>query len=689
MEKLLIKKKNGEIYWEESHIAPTFNDQGLITHYVGVKLDITERKKIQTSLRESQELFSRVFHASPIGIAISRVSDNQFIDVNEAFQGIFGYTREEIIGRTANELGLWLDLDYRNKIMDRVNEQESVQNFEVGCWQRNKKTLSTLLASLHTIEVSGERCRLGMLIDITERKQLEKQLTASANEIQDLYDHSPCGYHSVDRDGVILRVNQTELDWLGYTREEVIGKMKVTDFFTNDSQERFKKSFPKFLMDGHIENLEFELVAKNGVTKPVSVAATAISDADGNFIMSRTVLYDISELKRIQEALLLMDRRKDEFLAMLAHELRNPLAPIRNTVQLLKMQDAKEPILQQSYEIIDRQVTQLSRLLDDLLDVARIMQGKMTLDIKPIRLNEIVEIAVETCRPLIHSRRQKLNLSLPTMPLWIKGDSARLTQVIANLLNNAAKYSAYEGEISLRASKEDSVLSIQVKDMGIGIAPDLLPYVFDLFTQANQGLAHSQGGIGVGLTLVRRLVELHGGTVTAESAGVGRGSLFTVQLPVFTLDATISESMPIKPALPKIHFRMMIVEDYASAAESLALVLKMEGHQIEIADCGMKAIEIARIFHPEVTLIDIGLPDMDGYEVAKRLRELPETQNTLLIALTGYGQDKDREWAGLSGFDHYLLKPVDFEKLSELLASYSVNDRMVEHQLNLPLISTT
>lgn len=669
---MINKKKNGDIYWEESHISPTFDDQGRITHYVGVKLDITERKKIQTALHENQELFSKVFHSSPIGMAIYRVADNKIFDANVAFQDIFGYTHEDIVSKTVEELELWLD-------MDKLNDVGSVQNFEVCFRQKDNQALSTFLASLYTLEISGERCRLCMLIDITERKLLEQRLTASVDEIQDLYEHSPCGYHSVGPDHIILRMNQTELDWLGYTKEEVIGKMKVTDFLTKPSQEFFLKAFPKLIKDGYVENLEIKLLAKNGTTMPVMVAATAVSDANGNFMMSRTVLHDIRELKQTQQELLLMDRRKDEFLAMLAHELRNPLAPIRNTVQLLKRQEVKEPILKQSYDIIDRQVTQLTRLLDDLLDVARIMQGKMTLNMKPVQVDEIVEIAVETCRPLINFRKQRLNISLPGQPLWLNGDSVRLTQIIANLLNNAAKYTDVEGEIGLRATSADSDLIIQIRDSGIGIAPELLPYVFDLFTQANQGLAHSQGGIGVGLTLVRRLVELHGGTVSAESAGIGLGSLFTVRLPLYTPEEPRIAAISDKPALSKTKLRIMIVEDYLSAAESLALVLKIEGHQVEIADCGMQAIEKARNFHPQMALIDIGLPDMDGYEVAKRLRELPETQHSLLVALTGYAEDKDRAEAGTSRFDHYLLKPVDFEKLSELLAADAMNQPMVAH----------
>ncbi|MGJ0492073.1 ATP-binding protein [Methylobacter sp.] len=382
---------------------------------------------------------------------------------------------------------------------------------------------------------------------------------------------------------------------------------------------------------------------------------------------------EIAERKRMEQALRETDRHKDEFLAMLAHELRNPLAPIRHALHVLKKQNHPDPTLEWGHMLIDRQVTHMARLLDDLLDVARIIQNKIRLKMERCDLTDIIAHAVEDCLPLIEERKHHLVLSLPDEPQWVEGDATRLEQVITNLLNNAAKYTEENGKITLTVMQTGIHALIRVEDTGVGIAPDLLAHVFDLFTQADRSLAHSQGGLGLGLTLVRRLVEKHGGTVTASSAGIGQGSTFTVRLPLLPANQSVDDSMSTHmnntsaSLLPER--RILVVDDYADAAESLTMLLQAEGHEVETADCGIRAIEQARAFRPQVVLLDIGLPDLDGYEVARRLRTLPETRDAVLIALTGYGQAEDRNRSQSAGFDHHLLKPVNFEKLSGLLAS--------------------
>jgi CheY-like chemotaxis protein/two-component sensor histidine kinase len=337
------------------------------------------------------------------------------------------------------------------------------------------------------------------------------------------------------------------------------------------------------------------------------------------------------------------------------------------------MQEDVNPTVERACNVIDRQVTHMVRLLDDLLDVARIMLGKISLKVERVDLADIINNAVETCLPLIESRGQELIISQATAPLWIEGDRIRLAQVLSNLLNNAAKYTNEGGKITLSVTQDGSDVVINIWDTGIGISPDILPQIFNLFIQADHSLAHSQGGLGIGLTLVQRLIEKHGGTVTAASAGVDHGSLFTVRLPtVLMVKATESEMS--KSELPASKYRILVVDDYVDAAESMMMVLEAEGHEVEIANCGIKAIEQAQFFHPQVVLLDIGLPDLDGYEVAKRLRVLPETRDTLLIALTGYGQPGDFELAKSAGFNHFLLKPVAFEKLFALLASMNISD---------------
>lgn len=382
---------------------------------------------------------------------------------------------------------------------------------------------------------------------------------------------------------------------------------------------------------------------------------------------------EIAERKRMEQALRENDRHKDEFLAMLAHELRNPLAPIRHALQVLKKHDNPNPTLAWGHTLIERQVTHIARLLDDLLDVARIIQGKIRLKMERCDLTKIITNAVEDCLPLIEARKHHLVLSVSNEPQWLEGDATRLEQVITNLLNNAAKYTEEGGTITLSTLRTGNYALMRIEDTGVGIAPDLLAHVFDLFTQADRSLAHSQGGLGLGLTLVRQLVEKHEGTVTAASAGIGQGSSFTVRLPLLPVEQpaveSLSASEPNSPDSPLSPLRIMVVDDYVDAAESLAMLLEMEGHEVTTVHCGLQAIEQAQVFRPRVILLDIGLPGLNGYEVASRLRALPETRGAMLIALTGYGQAEDRNRSQNAGFDHHLLKPVNFEMLSELLAS--------------------
>lgn len=378
-------------------------------------------------------------------------------------------------------------------------------------------------------------------------------------------------------------------------------------------------------------------------------------------------IHDITDHKQVEVAFKEMDVRKNEFLAMLGHELRNPLAPIRNVVQIMKAQSFSDPTLEWGIHIIDRQVSHIARLLDDLLDVARIMQDKIVLKLECFDFAEIVDSAVEASRPLIEMRAHELIIATPTIPLWVEGDHVRLTQVFTNILNNAAKYTEKGGKITLTVTLEDAWVVTKVRDTGIGIPGEILPLVFDLFTQAERSIDRSQGGMGVGLTLVRRLVEMHKGVVTASSAGIGQGSEFTVRLPLSNaIPVSESPQAEAKPSSSKL--RILVIDDYSDAAESLALMLQTKGYDAITAECGEQGVERAVDFRPQIVLLDIGLPDIDGYEVARRLRKLPETQGAILIALTGYGQPEDHERSRASGFDYHLLKPVDTEALSALLA---------------------
>ncbi|HZS67237.1 MAG TPA: response regulator [Burkholderiales bacterium] len=385
-------------------------------------------------------------------------------------------------------------------------------------------------------------------------------------------------------------------------------------------------------------------------------AAMALDNAQ----LYRSLEREIARSREAEEELQDANRRKDEFLAMLSHELRNPLAPIRNAVELMRRVGSSEARLIMARDVIDRQVTQLARLVDELLDVSRISQGKIVLKKEPLELAKVIAHSVETVRPMIDVREQRLTVEVGAGPVWVMGDFARLSQVVANLLNNASKYTPEGGRIRLAASAERGVATISVEDNGSGIEADLLPRVFELFVQGDRGLDRSQGGLGIGLTLVKRLVELHQGEVAAESAGAGKGAAFRVTLPCISA-VQPQAATPAQPAASHEVYgrRVLVVDDNLDAAESTAAFLRLEGHEVKTVSDGNEALASVRVFAPHVIVLDIGLPGLDGYAVARQLRERGDTSHTLLVAMTGYGQREDRERAVASGFDYHFVKPTD------------------------------
>ena len=369
------------------------------------------------------------------------------------------------------------------------------------------------------------------------------------------------------------------------------------------------------------------------------------------------------------DALKQADRRKDEFLAMLAHELRGPLAPIRNALEIWRGGNASEDSLRHAQAIIDRQLRKATRLVDDLLDMSRITSGVIAFKKEPVDLVLIARQAVESTRHLFDARRQKLTLNLPSTDAVVDGDATRLEQIVSNLLSNAAKYTKRNGRVALRLEPQGQEAVLTIVDDGIGIAPDLLPVIFDLFTQGERSLDRTLGGLGIGLSLVRRLTQMHGGTVTAASEGVTLGSTFTLRIPLLIGAVPVSAPPPALPAAPATPRRILVVDDNVDSTESLTLLLQLEGHDVRAALDGHTAIATAMAFHPQVVLLDIGLPDMDGLEVARHLRLRPETKQVLMIALTGYAQPEDRQHCLAAGFDHHVVKPLDFERLRTLIAA--------------------
>jgi two-component system CheB/CheR fusion protein len=409
----------------------------------------------------------------------------------------------------------------------------------------------------------------------------------------------------------------------------------------------------------HAETREFRCIVAR---------ATPVLDDHGVLREWVGACTDIHDETRQAEALIEADRRKDEFLATLAHELRNPLAPIRNSLHILKLTGKAEGAVAGVYQMLDRQVKHLVRLVDDLMEVSRITRGRIELRMERTDLASVLQSAVETSRPLIDEAGHRLEVSLPPEPLHLDADSVRLAQVVANLLNNAAKYTDRGGHIRVRARREGSSAVISVRDNGRGIAADVLPKVFDLFTQSNGNLDRSRGGLGIGLTLVRQLVELHGGTVEAHSDGIGHGSEFIVRLPA-AADMRPTHAGTLRAAPDVACRRILVVDDNRDAAESLGMLLALLGMETRTAHGSVAALDALDEFRPSVMLLDIGMPGMDGLELARRMRQHPFGRNVTLVALTGWGQERDRRRTRDAGIDHHLVKPVDLDALRSLLAN--------------------
>jgi CheY-like chemotaxis protein/two-component sensor histidine kinase len=382
----------------------------------------------------------------------------------------------------------------------------------------------------------------------------------------------------------------------------------------------------------------------------------------------------MTERKRAEAALQERDRRKDEFLATLAHELRNPLAPLVNGLAILR-RGADPATAERARGVMERQLAHMVRLIDDLLDVARITQGKLLLRREAVGLASVIQSAIEASRPLIERAQHHLSVTLPASPLILHGDPTRLAQAFSNLLTNAAKYTDPGGQIWLGAEQQGGEVVVRVRDSGIGIPAAHLPGIFDMFSQVTAALERSQGGLGIGLSLVRGLIELHGGSVAARSEGPGMGSEFSVRLPLLLGPAQAAEAPGSGEVPSPPRRRVLVVDDNVDAAESLAAMLQLSGHSVEIAHDGRQAAQAAEASHPDVVLLDIGLPEMNGYEVARYIRERPWGRDLVLVALTGWGQEEDRRRSAEAGFDHHLTKPVAPAAIEQLLAGLAERSR--------------
>lgn len=509
-----------------------------------------------------------------------------------------------------------------------------------------------------------------------ERARTEEALRESETLLRTIIDTEPECVKLMDRDGTLRLMNLAGLQMIeAEGMEQVVGK-SVFGLIAAEDRAAFEDMHRR-IFQGESMMLQFAIVGLKGTRRYMETHAVPLRDPEGEVVAHLAVTRDITERKRDEQELARRaaelaerDREKDEFLAMLAHELRNPLAPIMNAAQVLQARSAEDPPLHRQAVVIDRQARHMARLLDDLLDVSRITRNKIELRKQVLDFGATVEQAVEATRPLVQQRRHQLRVSIPPEPLYVDADPTRVHQVVGNLLNNAAKYTEPGGRIALAMEREGEEVVLRVSDTGIGIPPEFLPRVFDLFTQGDRSISRSESGLGIGLTMVQRLVQLHGGTVGAHSDGIGQGSEFTARWPLAAtgeLDASTAAATTLA-ASARTPRRILIVDDNADAADTLADLAALWGHEVRAVKDGFTALRAATEYRPEVILLDISMPGMSGYEVARAVRQDPSLEGVLLIALTGYGQDEDRRRTHEAGFDHHLTKPVDPELLRRLLA---------------------
>ena len=591
---------------------------------------------------------------------------------NHGAQLIKGYKAAEIIGQHFSQF-------YPPEATERGWPEEELRlaeahgRFEDEGW-RVRKDGTRFWANVVITALRDERGQLSAFAkitrDLTQRRRQEELLRQSEERfrllIESVRDYA---IFLLDPDGRIISWNAGAERIKGYSAAEAIGQ-HFSIFYPQEARQR---KWPEQELAMAREKGRFEdeglRVRKNGSTFWANVVLTTVLDASGTLRGYAKVTRDLTDRKRV-EALEKAERHTNEFLAMLAHELRNPLAPISNALSLLTRKPTSDPAELWVREVLQRQTGQMARLVDDLLDVSRITRSAVVLDRKPVDLRKIVRNAADASMQWFDERKHTLSIALAEDRLVVDADEVRLNQVVQNLLHNAAKYTPNGGRIELRAWRDAAEALISVRDSGVGMTSEFLSSAFELFKQANQGLDRAHGGLGVGLTLVQRLVTLHGGTVEARSEGLGRGSEFTVRLPLREEPAIVRpgrEDQNRQFGPPGPARRILVVDDNQDAAQALRLLLEAEGHEVRVASDGAAGLAMARQYRPDVVLLDIGLPTMNGYEIAQQIRADRALNSTMVVAVTGYGQMHDRARASASGFHHHLVKPVEFKALQQLL----------------------
>jgi PAS domain S-box-containing protein len=675
-------RKDGTQFWANVVITALRDETGTLRGYAKVTRDLTERRQAEEAERQliheqaarkaaedAAEEIER--QREQLQVTLSSTGDAVVVTDARGCVSFLNPVAAALIGRTQQDAAAQ-DLD---RIVRIINEKtrEPVENPVHRVFREGRiveMANHTALVSFDGREIPIEdsaapiRNRDGSIggavlvfRDVTEaRRSMEARLYLAA--IVDSSDDAIIG-HTLD--GKIASWNSGAERLYGYSAADIVGQ-PLSVLVPDDHPDEAPAILAKIRRGEYIEHFETVRIRKDGSRVDVSLTISPVRDRDGEIIGASKIARDITSRKE-------EDRRKNEFLAMLAHELRNPLAPLRNGIQILRLTSDDPEALEQVRSVMERQLDHLVRLVDDLLDVSRISRGKLQLRKERILLSAAVNHALELCRPIVEDRHHELTVTVQDNLAYIDVDKTRLAQAVCNLVNNAAKYSEAGSRIWLTAEARGNEAVISVKDNGIGIPAEMLPRVFDMFMQVDRSLEMSQGGLGVGLALVKRLVEMHGGRVEAHSDGPGKGSEFIIRLPlVKSLEPTLPAGNETKAGRAEGRKRILVVDDNRDAAISLGMMLKLMGHEVRTAHDGISGIEAAAAFRPDIILLDIGMPRLNGYDAAKQIREQPWGRDVTLVALTGWGQDEDRRRSEEVGFNFHVVKPVEPAALEKLVA---------------------
>jgi PAS domain S-box-containing protein len=669
-----VVRPDGAVRWVllkgSTHFAGE-GEQRRAVRATGIITDITERKRTEDALWQSEATFRAMFSVSSVGLAQADSTTARFLRVNAAMCRITGYDEVELLERSI------FDITHPD---DRARDREQrrrVNSGEADGYELDKRYLRKdgsevwIHVTVNVIRDNQGRAlrNTAVIQDITQRKHAEEALRESEAQLRLLTETLPVYILRIGPDLRYRFVNRAYAQRFGFEPRDLIGK-HLPDVVGEKAYLAAKPYLDRMLAG---EEVHYEAVIpydKLG-TRFMRSANVVDRDETGKLRSVIGVLVDLTDRKQAEDALKEADRRKDEFLATLAHELRNPLAPIRNAVQIIKAKKPSDPDLLLSRDIIDRQVAQMARLLDDLLDVSRITRNRLELRKQRVSLASVAESAVETSRPLIEGAGHRLSIDLPAQAVYLDADPVRLAQVFSNLLNNAAKYTPDGGRIELKAQEQGPEVVVSVKDTGIGLTPEMLPRLFEMFSQAKPALERAQGGLGIGLSLVKGLVEMHGGRVDARSEGRGRGSEFIVRLPVVEQARAAHTGHPAEQQRqPQVEKRrILIVDDLKDAVDSLSMLLRAMGHEIHTAYDGEDAVAVAQKQRPDAVLLDLGMPRLNGYDACRRIRAQRWGKEMFIVAVTGWGQEEDRRRSREAGFDDHLVKPVDTVALMKVLAS--------------------